>query len=132
MLFRSVNICYEDVFGEEIIRQLPAATILVNMTNDAWYGQSYAADQHLQFSQARALETGRMMLRATNTGATAAIDQHGYVLAHAPHFTKTTLNVLAQGYAGSTPYVYWGNWPFIVFCFSALAYLLWRKRPFLR
>ena len=128
----AVNICYEDVFGEEIIRQLPAATILVNMTNDAWYGQSYAADQHLQFSQARALETGRMMLRATNTGATAAIDQHGYVLAHAPHFTKTTLNVLAQGYAGSTPYVYWGNWPFIVFCFSALAYLLWRKRPFLR
>ena len=128
----AVNICYEDVFGEEIIRQLPAATILVNMTNDAWYGQSYAADQHLQFSQARALETGRMMLRATNTGATAAIDQHGYVIAHAPHFTKTTLNLLAQGYAGSTPYVYWGNWPFIVFCFSALAYLLWRKRPFLR
>ncbi len=128
----AVNICYEDVFGEEIIRQLPAATILVNMTNDAWYGQSYAADQHMQFSQARSLETGRMMLRATNTGATAAIDQHGYVLAHAPHFTKTTLNVLAQGYAGSTPYVHWGNWPFIVFCFSALAYLLWRKRPFLR
>ena len=128
----AVNICYEDVFGEEIIRQLPAATILVNMTNDAWYGQSYAADQHLQFSQARALETGRMMLRATNTGATAAIDQHGYVLAHAPHFTKTTLNVIAQGYAGSTPYVYWGNWPFIVFCFSTLTYLLWRKRPFLR
>ena len=128
----AVNICYEDVFGEEIIRQLPTATMLVNMTNDAWYGQSYAADQHMQFSQARALETGRMMLRATNTGATAAIDQHGYVLAHAPHFTKTTLNVLAQGYAGSTPYVRWGNWPFIVFCFSVLTYLLWRKRPFLR
>ena len=120
----AVNICYEDVFGEEIIRQLPAATILVNMTNDAWYGQSYAADQHLQFSQARALETGRMMLRATNTGATAAIDQHGYVIAHAPHFTKTTLNVLAQGYAGSTPYVYWGNWPFIVFCFGVIAFMI--------
>ena len=128
----AVNICYEDVFGEEIIRQLPTATMLVNMTNDAWYGQSYAADQHLQFSQARALETGRFMLRATNTGATAAIDQHGIVLTHAPHFTKTTLNVLAQGYAGSTPYVRWGNWPFIVFCFSVLTYLLWRKRPFLR
>ncbi|MBC7755044.1 MAG: apolipoprotein N-acyltransferase [Bdellovibrio sp.] len=128
----AINICYEDVFGEEIIRQLPAATLMVNMTNDAWYGQSYAADQHMQFSQARALETGRFMLRATNTGATAAIDQHGYVLAHAPHFTKTTLNVLAQGYTGSTPYVAYGNWPFIVFCFSVLAYLLWRKRPFLR
>jgi apolipoprotein N-acyltransferase len=125
----AVNICYEDVFGEEIIRQLPAATLLVNMTNDAWYGQSYAADQHLQFSQARALETGRYMLRATNTGATAAIDQHGYMLAHVPHFTKTTLNISAQGYTGSTPYVTWGNWPFIVFCFGVLAYLLWRKRP---
>ena len=125
----AINICYEDVFGEEIIRQLPTATMLVNMTNDAWYGQSYAADQHLQFSQARALETGRYMLRATNTGATAAIDQHGYVRAHVPHFTKTTLNISAQGYAGSTPYVRLGNWPFIVFCFSVLAYLLWRKRP---
>ncbi len=128
----AVNICYEDVFGEEIIRQLPAATLLVNMTNDAWYGQSYAAEQHMQFSQARALETGRYMLRATNTGATAAIDQHGYVLAHVPHFIKTTLNVTAQAYAGSTPYVRWGNWPFIVFCFSVLAVLFVRKRAFLR
>ena len=128
----AVNICYEDVFGEEIIRQLPAATMLVNITNDAWYGQSYAADQHLQFSQARALETGRFMLRATNTGATTAIDPHGTVLAHAPHFTKTTLNVMAQGYTGSTPYVRWGNWPFIVFCFGFLAVLFVRKRPFLR
>ena len=124
----AVNICYEDVFGEEIIRQLPAATLLINISNDAWYGQSYAAYQHMQFSQARALETGRMMLRATNTGATAAIDNHGYVLAHLPHFTKATLNVMAQGYTGSTPYIVWGNWPFIVFCFSVLAYLLWRKR----
>ena len=119
----AVNICYEDVFGEEIIRQLPAATMLVNMTNDAWYGQSFAADQHLQFSQARALETGRYMLRATNTGATAAIDQHGYVLAHVPHFTKTTLNLAAQGFADSTPYVRWGNWPFIVFCFTILIWI---------
>ena len=123
----AVNICYEDVFGEEINRQLPTATMLVNMTNDAWWGQSYAADQHLQFSQARALETGRQMLRATNTGATAAIDQHGYVLAHVPHFTKTTLNISAQGYAGSTPYVRLGNWPFIVFCFSAIAFVIQRR-----
>lgn len=128
----AVNVCYEDVFGEEIIRQLPAATLLANISNDAWYGQSYAADQHMQFSQARALETGRMMLRATNTGATAAIDSRGYVIAHAPHDVQTTLNVQAQGYTGSTPYVRWGNWPFIVLCFAVLAYLVWRKRSFLR
>lgn len=128
----AVNVCYEDVFGEEIIRQLPAATLLVNISNDAWYGQSYAADQHMQFSQARALETGRMMLRATNTGATSAIDSHGYVITHAPHDVQTTLNVVAQGYTGSTPYVRWGNWPFIVLCFAALTVLVWRKRSFLR
>ncbi|HEX5539831.1 MAG TPA: apolipoprotein N-acyltransferase, partial [Methylophilaceae bacterium] len=56
----AVNICYEDVFGEEIIRQLPQASLLVNVSNDAWYGDSLAADQHLQISQMRALETGRM------------------------------------------------------------------------
>ena len=122
----AVNICYEDVFGEEIIRQLPEATLLVNISNDAWYGTSYAADQHMQFSQARALETGRMMLRATNTGATASIDPYGYILAHAPHFTKATLNIQAQGYTGSTPYIRWGNWLFLLFCLSGLGFLLYK------
>lgn len=123
----AVNICYEDVFGEEIIRQLPTATLLVNVSNDAWYGDSYAADQHLQFSQARALETGRMMLRATNTGATAIIDQRGYVTAHAPHFVATALDGQVQGYSGSTPYVLWGNWPFIILSLLGLILLLRRK-----
>ena len=123
----AMNICYEDVFGEEVVRGARDSTLLVNVSNDAWYGHSIAAYQHMQFSQARALETGRTMLRATNTGATAAIDQHGYVLAHAPHDVKTTLDVTAQGYAGSTPYVRWGNWPFIFFCFGAIAFVLRRK-----
>lgn len=122
----AVNICYEDVFGEEIIRQLPMASLLVNVSNDAWYGQSYAADQHLQFSQARALETGRMMLRATNTGATAIIDQKGYLTAHAPHFVQTSLDGYAQGYTGTTPYVYWGNWLFLTVCFGLLL-LIWKR-----
>jgi apolipoprotein N-acyltransferase len=116
----AINICYEDVFGEEIIRQLPQATLLVNASNDAWYGDSVAASQHMQFSQARALETGRTVLRATNTGATAMIDPHGEVLAHAPHFTKMTLNVLAQGYSGSTPYVRFGNWLFLAISFIGI------------
>lgn len=119
----AINICYEDVFGEEIIRQLPEATLLVNASNDAWYGQSNAAHQHMQFSQARALETGRTMLRATNTGATAMIDPHGNILAQAPHFTETTLNVMAQGYTGSTPYVRWGNWLFLVICFIGIIFI---------
>ncbi len=116
----AMNICYEDVFGEEIIRQLPTATLLVNVSNDAWYGESFASYQHMQFSQARALETGRTVLRATNTGATAIIDPHGDVLALAPRFTKTTFNGTAQGYSGSTPYVRWGNWLFLMICFIGL------------
>ena len=106
----AVNICYEDAFGEELIRQLPRATILANFTNDAWWGDSFASEQHLQISQMRAQETGRYMLRATNTGVTAIIDQRGRVLAAAPQFVTTALDGFAQGYTGSTPYVRWGNW----------------------
>lgn len=124
----AVNICYEDVFGEEIIRQLPEATLLVNASNDAWYGESFAAHQHRQMSQMRALETGRMMLRATNTGATAIINTKGEVMAEAPHFTTTALTGQAQGYTGTTPYVRWGNWPVISLIFLALGVLWHRKK----
>lgn len=123
----ALNICYEDVFGDEIIRQLPAATLLVNISNDAWYGKSVAADQHLQFSQVRALETGRTVLRATNTGATAIIDPHGYIVAHAAHDTPAILTGRAQGYRGSTPYVKWGNWPFLILSFIVIAFV-WRRK----
>lgn len=105
----AVDICYEDAFGEEIIRYLPEASILVNVTNDAWYGKTHAAMQHNQLSQMRALETGRMMLRATNTGVTSIIDRHGYILQMLPQHEEGVLTGMAQGYSGSTPYVRWGN-----------------------
>lgn len=113
----AVNICYEDAFGEEIIRQLPQATLLVNVSNVAWFGRSIAPQQHLQISQARALETGRYMLRATNTGITAVIDARGRVVASAPEFATATVTHRVQGYQGATPYVYWGN-------YAALALML--------
>ena len=97
----AVNICYEDVFGEEIIRQLPQATLLVNISNVAWFGRSIAPEQHLQISQARALETGRYMLRATNTGMTAVIDQRGRVVKVAPQFTTATVEHEVPGFQGS-------------------------------
>lgn len=124
----AVNICYEDVFGEEIIYQLPEATILVNTSNDAWYGESTAAYQHMQISQARAMETGRMMLRATNTGATAFIDKDGEVLSHLPHFRTGILEGEAQGYEGSTPYILFGNWLFLLISFAGLVCLLWLRK----
>ncbi len=107
----AANICYEDAFGEEIIRQLPEASVLVNVSNLAWFGDSFAPWQHAQMSQMRALETGRMMLRSTNTGVTAIIDAKGRMLAHLPPFSAGSLSGEIQGYAGSTPYVRWGNVP---------------------
>ncbi|MBA4381266.1 MAG: apolipoprotein N-acyltransferase [Sideroxydans sp.] len=105
----AVDICYEDAFGEEVIHALPVATLLVNVTNDAWYGDSFAAEQHNQLSQMRALETGRMMLRATNTGVTSVIGVDGRVQAQLPQHEEGVLTAQVQGYEGATPYVRWGN-----------------------
>jgi apolipoprotein N-acyltransferase len=111
------NICYEDLFGEEIADQIaasyfsgtPQPTILLNMSNIAWFGDSIALPQHLQISQMRALETGRPMLRATNTGATAVIDSKGRVVEQLPPFTRGVLAATVQGASGWTPYILLGN-----------------------
>lgn len=127
-----VNICYEDVFGEEIAKQLPEAELLVNISNDAWYGQSFAADQHMQFSQVRAIETGRMVLRSTNTGATAIIGKNGEVLQHAPHDEAAILLGKAQSYQGTTPYVLWGNWAFLLLSMGGLMLTQFKKSSLAR
>jgi apolipoprotein N-acyltransferase len=110
------NICYEDLFGEEIARQIAASrasasevSILLNMSNIAWFGNTIALPQHLQISQMRALETGRPMLRATNTGATAIIDAKGNVIAQLPRYTRDVLSASVQGHEGLTPYVIYDN-----------------------
>ena len=120
------NICYEDLFGEEIAEQLAApqaagpATILLNLSNLAWYGESIAIAQHLQISQMRSLETGRPMLRATNTGATAVIDGRGQVVKVLPPNTRATLAATVQGMAGMTPYILLGNKLSLGICVLAL------------
>ncbi|CAN5482759.1 apolipoprotein N-acyltransferase [soil metagenome] len=111
------NICYEDLFGGEISAQISEstssgkaqATILMNVTNIGWFGNSLALPQHLQISQMRALETGRPMLRVTNTGTTAFIDQSGNVVSQLPPFTRGTLEARVQGYRGWTPFILLGN-----------------------
>ncbi|WP_301100572.1 apolipoprotein N-acyltransferase [Propionivibrio sp.] len=119
----AVNICYEDAFGEEIIRALPEATLLVNLSNVAWFGDSLAPAQHLQIAQMRALETGRMMLRATNTGMTAIIGVDGTVQGVLQPYTRAALRGEVQAYTGATPYVRWGNWPVIVLVLLLIAFL---------
>jgi apolipoprotein N-acyltransferase len=117
----AVQICYEDVFGEEIIRYLPEASLLVNVSNDAWYGKSHAAMQHNQIAQMRALETGRMMLRATNTGVTSIIRRDGSIQQVLPQHEEGVLTGQAQGYTGSTPYVRWGNAAILIILLIMLA-----------
>jgi apolipoprotein N-acyltransferase len=117
----AVNICYEDAFGEEIIRALPEASLLVNLSNTAWFGDSLAQPQHLQIAQMRALETGRPMLRATNTGMTAVVGPRGTVEQVLPPFTEGALMAQVRGYAGATPYVRWGNAPALALVAAALA-----------
>ena len=105
----AVNICYEDAFGSELRSPAQDATLLVNVTNDAWYGHSLAAEQHNQIGAMRALESGRPLLRATNTGITSAIDYQGRELARLPWFTRGILEVEVTGRQGTTPYVRWGD-----------------------
>jgi len=109
----AVDICYEDIFGEEIARSIrqsdTPAGVLVNTTNLAWFGDTIALDQHLQIARMRSLETGRPMLRATNTGTTAAIDARGNVIGRLPPFTVGSLDVSVQGTSGETPYLVSGN-----------------------
>lgn len=116
----ATSICYEDSFGEELIRQLPEATLLMNGSNNAWYGDSLAPHQHLQIAQMRAIETGRMLIRATTNGITAFVNHQGKVVAQAPQFKPSVLTHTVQPRTGSTPYVRLGNWPIISFAFLLL------------
>ncbi len=125
----AVNICYEDAFGEEIIRALPQAGILANLSNTAWFGHSLAQPQHLQIARMRAAETGRPMLRATNTGMTAVIAADGSLQAVLPPFTQGVLKAEVDARQGMTPYARYGNSVFLLLaCLCVLASQLPRRR----
>ena len=105
-----VSICYEAAFGSELVQALPEATYLVNVSNDSWFGDSIAPHQHLQIARARAIETGRDMIRATSTGISAVIDYNGFILARSDQFKEATLVSRIQPRAGLTPYGRWHDW----------------------
>jgi apolipoprotein N-acyltransferase len=118
------DICYEDLFGEEIIAPGARASVLVNVSNVAWFGDSMALPQHLAIARMRALETGRPMLRATNTGMTASIDARGRVEAVMKPFTTGALEVRAQPMSGLTPFDRFGNAPTWVIALVAIGWPL--------
>jgi apolipoprotein N-acyltransferase len=130
------NICYEDLFGEDLaarfVNEATAPTMLANISNIGWFGNSIAIPQHLNLSRMRALEFQVPMLRATNTGATAVIDHRGVVTHSLPPHQRGVLEASVQGRSGVTPFAWWAGrfylWPLIGF---AALVLLWRafKRP---
>ncbi|MDA0276682.1 MAG: apolipoprotein N-acyltransferase [Proteobacteria bacterium] len=124
----ALNICYEDAFGRGIARQLPEATVLVNVSNVAWFGDSLAPAQHLQIARMRALESGRWHLTAANTGITAAIAPDGSVRARMPQFLQGRVEAEVQGHTGATPYVRLGDWPALLLSLAALAFVALRGR----
>ncbi|NLQ16042.1 apolipoprotein N-acyltransferase [Marinomonas sp. M1K-6] len=104
-------ICYEIVYAEQVRRMVRDSDFLITISNDAWFGTSFGPWQHLQIAQFRAKESGRYVIRATNTGITAFINEKGAVVAQAPQFERTTLTANAKAFTGNTPYVLWGYWP---------------------
>lgn len=115
------TICYEDAYGGEQLGFLPEARLLVNVSNDAWFGDTLAPHQHLQIARMRALETGRFMVRGTNTGITAIIDQRGAVRATIAQFVPGVLTGTVQPFRGATPYVRTGNWVVVLLALVGLA-----------
>ena len=110
----AVSICYEDAFPAVIRRSLPAATVLVNLSEDAWFGNSLAPHQRLQMARMRALESARPLIRASNNGLSALILADGRVLKSAPQFQQHVLHGLVDPMTGETPFVRFGSLPVLV------------------
>jgi len=123
-----VSICYEDAFGGEVADALPAANLLVNVSNDAWFGDSLAPHQHEEIARMRALETGRPLVRATNTGVSSFIDHRGRVRGRTAQFEAATLERAVRPRSGATPYVRAGGWPVPALCLLVLAVCERRRR----
>lgn len=123
-LVAGISICYEDTFGEEVLKAMPEANVLVNVSNDAWFGNSLAPHQHMQMARMRALENARFMLRATNTGISAIINERGKVIARSEQFTPAVLSSRIRLFQGATPYSSWGNYPVVCAALLLLAIAL--------
>jgi len=108
-LLLGLSICFEDVFSRDIMLSLPQANILVNLSNDAWFGNSTAPHQHMQIAQMRSLETERVMIRSTNTGVSTFIDHKGRVTAQTEQFKTESLTRTVQGREGLTPFFYFAK-----------------------
>ena len=121
-------ICYEDAYAGEMLYAFPEAAIIMNLSNDAWFGDSIAAHQHLQIARMRSLEFGRPTIRATNTGISAFIGHDGSLLEKGPQHLPVSLTAAVQPRKGATPFATWGNAPIVIVCAVILAFGWVRSR----
>jgi apolipoprotein N-acyltransferase len=124
----SVVICYEDSYSAEMLFAFPDAALLINVSNDAWFGDSIAPHQHLQIARMRSLELGRETIRATNTGISGFINAQGQLLATGAQFEPVQMSMNVQPRTGATPYTRVGNWPVVGLCFLVLMGFWLRSR----
>ena len=117
----AVAICYEDAYPAEQLSGLPDASILINVSNDAWFGDSIAPHQHLEIARMRALEVARYVIRSTNNGVSAFIGPDGTVLEQGPQFEYVAMTREVTPLNGYTPYARFGNWPVVVLCLLLVA-----------
>ena len=133
----AANICYEDLFGEELAARFmnaaAAPTIFANLSNIGWFGETIAVAQHLQISRLRTLEFQRPMLRSTNTGATVVIDHRGRVTHALAPWTRGVLAGDVEGRTGVTPYAWWaarfGLWPLLLLGLGVVVTASLARRP---
>lgn len=111
-----ISICFEEAFARNVIRDLPEAKLLVNVSNDAWFERSHELHQHHTIARMRALEAGRYMIRSTNTGITSLIGPHGEVVKQLPKFETGVLKAEVQPLSGATPFVRWGDLMIVSCC----------------
>lgn len=124
----SVAVCYEDAYGAEQLYAFPDADIIINVSNDAWFGDSIAPHQHLQIARMRALEVGRYAVRSTNTGISAFIGPDGELLRTGKQFGAEIMTMDIRSHRGATAYSAWGNWPVLIICFLILGIFWIRSR----
>ncbi len=121
-----MTLCYEDIFAQDIISHIPEAKFMINLSNNGWYGDSFAPHQHLEMARMRALETSREIIRSTTSGISALIDAQGQIKVQGPQFETAVIKGSIQPRSGITLYVFWGNYPLLAFMFIVLFILFWR------
>jgi len=121
----AITLCYEDIFPHLLLKQLPQAQFLLNLSNNGWYGNSLAPHQHLQIARMRALESGRELVRSTTSGISALINHKGHIIKQSKQFEAAILTGIVQPRTGSTPFVKYGNRPLMAYALFMICVMLY-------